>query len=145
MNRQRKINCMTFTEREREIERAGGGGEKGEDQIVEGRSKKEWRRSKMTKDVCSSILCSSLVIKPFFSESFIFFKITSNHEHILNLSPILCFLVYLPFPRGNSSYHANYREAGLLLPRLMVVRRCDGLFLLNSSSTLIGVKPKVNR
>lgn len=133
--------------REREIERAGeGGGEKGEDQIVEGRSEKEWRRSKMTKDVCSSKLCSSLEIKPLFiSESFIFCKITSNHEHILNPSPVLCFLVYLPFPHGNCSHHTNYREAGLLLPRLMVVRRCDGLFLLNSSSTLIGVKPKVNR
>lgn len=54
--------------REREIERAGGGGGggKGEDQIVEGRSKKEWRRSKMTKDVCSSRLCSSVEIKPLF-------------------------------------------------------------------------------
>lgn len=123
----------------------GGGGEKGEDQIVEGRSKKEWRRSKMTKDVCSSKLCSSVEIKPFCSEAFIFCEITSNHGHILNPSPVLCFLVYLPFPRGNRSYHANYREAGLLLPRLMVVRRCDGLFLRNSSTTLIGVKPKVNR
>lgn len=138
---------MTFTERERLREREEGGGGKGEDQIVEGRSKKEWRRSKMTKDVCSSRMCSSVEIKPlfFFSESFIFCEITSNHEHILNPSPVLCFLIILPFPRGNGSYHANYREAGLLLPRLMVVRRCDGLVLLNSSSTLIGVKPKVNR
>lgn len=39
MNRQRKINCMTFTERKREIERAGEGGkEGGERQIMEGRS-----------------------------------------------------------------------------------------------------------
>lgn len=52
MNRQRKINCMTFTERKREIERAGEGGEKGEEQIVEGRSKKERRGSEMTMDVC---------------------------------------------------------------------------------------------
>lgn len=44
MNRQRKINCMTFTERKGEI----GGGEKGEEETVEGRRKKEWRKSKMT-------------------------------------------------------------------------------------------------
>lgn len=110
---------------------------------MEGRSKKEWRRSEMTKDVCSSILCSSLNL---FSLNLSYFLKSPQIMSTFQIqAPFLCFLVYLPFPRGNSSYHANYREAGLLLPRLMVVRRCDGLFLLNSSSTLIGVKPKVNR
>lgn len=42
MNRQRKINCMTFTERKREIERAGGGGEKERDRLwKEGANGKE--------------------------------------------------------------------------------------------------------
>lgn len=33
----------------------------------------------------------------------------------------------------------------LLLIRLIVVRRCDGLFSLNGKSILIVVKPNVNR
>lgn len=62
MNRQRKINCMTFTERKREIERAGEGGkEGGERQIMEGRSKRkgkaEGRKSKMIHDVHSHSVC----------------------------------------------------------------------------------------
>lgn len=75
-----------------------------------------------------------------------------NRSYFLNHLKSICVLLFicshikvnLPFPPGNCSCRTNYREAELLLPRLMVVRRCDGLFLLNSSRTLIGVKPKVN-
>lgn len=53
MNRQKKINCMTFTERKREIERAREeGGRRREKHIMEGRSKRtgkaEGRKSTMT-------------------------------------------------------------------------------------------------
>lgn len=47
MNRQRKINCMTFTERKREIEKAGRGGrEGGVRQIMEGGSERKKERLK---------------------------------------------------------------------------------------------------
>lgn len=43
MNRQRKINCMTFTERKREIERAGESGRRRERkrQIMEGKEQRK--------------------------------------------------------------------------------------------------------
>lgn len=44
MNRQRKINCMTFTERKREIERAGESGREGgerERQIMGGKEQRK--------------------------------------------------------------------------------------------------------
>lgn len=56
MNRQKKINCMTFTERKREIERAGEsgreGGERERDRVwkerSKGKGKAEGREGKMT-------------------------------------------------------------------------------------------------
>lgn len=64
MNRQRKINCMTFTERKREIERAGEsgreGGERERDRLwkerSKGKGKAEGREGKMTHAVCSRLV-----------------------------------------------------------------------------------------
>lgn len=81
MNRQKKINCMTFTERKREIERAGEeGGRRREKHIMEGRSKRtgkaEGRKSTMTpvehsRSACLGVSlcsCSTLKNKAFFKK-----------------------------------------------------------------------------